>query len=322
MSMEFVRSVVDGEMQAVDHLIRARLHSEVPLASQIGEYIIAGGGKRLRPMMVLLAARALGYQGDKHHELAAMIELIHTSTLLHDDVVDESSLRRGRDTANALFGNAASVLVGDFLYTRAFQMMVSANSMRIMEVMADATNIIAEGEVLQLMNIGNVDIDEAGYLKVIRFKTAKLFEAATRIGAILNSADPQTEAALSRYGMHLGTAFQIIDDVLDYSGEQAEIGKSLGDDLAEGKPTLPLIYLMRQGNAETAELVRDALQNANRDRFPAIAAAVANSPALDYARQIARSEANQAQSCLESLPDSPYRQALHLLAEIALGRKS
>lgn len=322
MSMEFVRSVVDGEMQAVDHLIRARLHSEVPLASQIGEYIIAGGGKRLRPMMVLLAARALGYQGDKHHELAAMIELIHTSTLLHDDVVDESSLRRGRDTANALFGNAASVLVGDFLYTRAFQMMVSANSMRIMEVMADATNIIAEGEVLQLMNIGNVDIDEAGYLKVIRFKTAKLFEAATRIGAILNSADPQTEAVLSRYGMHLGTAFQIIDDVLDYSGEQAEIGKSLGDDLAEGKPTLPLIYLMRQGNAETAELVRDALQNANRDRFPAIAAAVANSPALDYARQIARSEANQAQSCLESLPDSPYRQALHLLAEIALGRKS
>lgn len=322
MSMEFVRSVIDGEMQAVDQLIRTHLHSEVPLVSQVGEYIIAGGGKRLRPMMVLLAARALGYQGTQHHQLAAMIELIHTSTLLHDDVVDESSLRRGRDTANALFGNAASVLVGDFLYTRAFQMMVSAHSMRIMEVMADATNIIAEGEVLQLMNVGNIDIDEADYLKVIRFKTAKLFEAATRIGAILNEADQATENAIARYGMHLGTAFQIIDDVLDYSGEQAEIGKSLGDDLAEGKPTLPLIYLMRQGNAETAALVRDALQNANRDRFPAVAAAVTQSTALDYARAVARHEADLAQASLAPLPESPYRQALHRLTELAISRRN
>jgi len=321
-SMEFVRSVIDGEMQAVDHLIRARLHSEVPLISQIGEYIIAGGGKRLRPMMVLLAARALGYQGETHHELAAMIELIHTSTLLHDDVVDESALRRGRETANNLFGNAASVLVGDFLYTRAFQMMVSAHSMRIMEVMAEATNIIAEGEVLQLMNIGNIDIDEATYLQVIQFKTAKLFEAATRIGAILNNANTNVEEALAGYGMHLGTAFQIIDDVLDYSGAEDEIGKSLGDDLSEGKPTLPLIYLMRQGSPDEADLVRLALQSARREDFPAIAVAVSQSGALDYARAIARREADQAQSCLAMLPESPYRQALHLLAEIALSRKN
>jgi len=321
-SMEFVRSVIDGEMQAVDHLIRARLHSEVPLISQIGEYIIAGGGKRLRPMMVLLAARALGYQGETHHELAAMIELIHTSTLLHDDVVDESALRRGRETANNLFGNAASVLVGDFLYTRAFQMMVSAHSMRIMEVMAEATNIIAEGEVLQLMNIGNIDIDEATYLQVIQFKTAKLFEAATRIGAILNNANANVEEALAGYGMHLGTAFQIIDDVLDYSGAEDEIGKSLGDDLSEGKPTLPLIYLMRQGSPDEADLVRLALQSARREDFPAIAVAVSQSGALDYARAIARREADQAQSCLAMLPESPYRQALHLLAEIALSRKN
>lgn len=322
MSMEFVRSVINGEMQAVDQLIRTRLHSEVPLISQIGEYIIAGGGKRLRPMMVLLAARALGYQGDRHHELAAMIELIHTSTLLHDDVVDESALRRGRETANHLFGNAASVLVGDFLYTRAFQMMVSAHSMRIMEVMADATNIIAEGEVLQLMNIGNVDIDEAAYLQVIQFKTAKLFEAATRIGAILCDADSATEEAIARYGMHLGTAFQIIDDVLDYSGAQDEIGKSLGDDLAEGKPTLPLIYLMQHGTEAQAGLVRHALQNASRDSFPAIATAVTQSGALDYARQIAQAEARHAQAQLDHLADTPYRQALQQLATLAVNRQN
>ncbi|QKJ66684.1 octaprenyl diphosphate synthase [Deefgea piscis] len=322
MSMKFVKSVVDADMASVDSVIRERLYSEVVLVRQVAEYIVASGGKRLRPMIVLLAAQALGYQGNKHHELAAVIEFIHTATLLHDDVVDESSLRRGRDTANALFGNAASVLVGDFLYSRAFQMMVGCGSMRVMEVLSDATNIIAEGEVLQLMNIGNTDVDEEDYLKVIRYKTAKLFEAAARLGAILNNSDPALEDAIARYGMHLGTAFQIIDDVLDYSGQQEEIGKSLGDDLAEGKPTLPLIYVMKHGEPDAAAVVKDALENAKRENFDAVLAAVQQTGALEYARHTAEQEAERAKACLASLPDNPFTQALHALASLAIDRNS
>lgn len=319
-SIEFVKTVLAEEMRAVDGLIRTRLQSEVALISQVAEYIISAGGKRLRPQVLLLTAGALGYRGTHHHELAAMIELIHTSTLLHDDVVDESALRRGRETANAMFGNAASVLVGDFLYTRAFQMMVSAESMRVMQVMADATNIIAEGEVLQLMNIGNVDIDEAGYLKVIRYKTAKLFEAAARLGAILCAADEATETALANYGLHLGAAFQIIDDVLDYSGQQDEIGKSLGDDLAEGKPTLPLIHVLRSGSPVHATIVRTALEQADRNLLPQVLAAVNATGALDYSRRVAQAEAAQALACLNNLPDTPHRQALAALTRIAIER--
>ncbi|WP_373976689.1 polyprenyl synthetase family protein [Chitinibacter sp. SCUT-21] len=320
--MQFVKSVVDADMAIMDNVIRDRLYSDVVLVRQVAEYIVASGGKRLRPMITLLSAQALGYQGTHHHELAAVIEFIHTATLLHDDVVDESSLRRGRDTANALFGNAASVLVGDFLYSRAFQMMVNCGSMRIMEVLSDATNVIAEGEVLQLMNIGNIDIDEADYLKVIRYKTAKLFEAASRLGAILAASNTDIEDAMARYGMHLGTAFQIIDDVLDYSGKQEEIGKSLGDDLAEGKPTLPLIYVMRHGAADAAATVKDALEHAKRENFDAVLAAVQQSGALEYARQVAQKEAQLAIDCLEHLADNPHTQALKALATLAINRNS
>jgi len=269
---------------------------------------------------VLLAAQALGYQGENHRKLAAVVEFIHTSTLLHDDVVDESALRRGRATANALFGNAASVLVGDFMYTRAFQLMVSCDSMRVMQVLADATNIIAEGEVLQLMNIGNVEIDEAGYVRVIQYKTAKLFEAASRLGAILVDAPADLEDRMARYGMHLGTAFQIIDDVLDYSGKQEDIGKSLGDDLAEGKPTLPLIYTMRNGTPEQAQVVRDALLNGQREQLPAVLAAVRDCGALDYAHSIATREAAAAQALLADLPTSPALDALNILTTMAVQR--
>ncbi|MBB5192483.1 octaprenyl-diphosphate synthase [Silvimonas terrae] len=320
--MELVKSVVDQDMTAVDALIRKQLYSDVVLVRQVGEYIVSSGGKRLRPIMVLLTAKALGYQGEHHLTLAAVIEFIHTATLLHDDVVDESELRRGRETANALFGNAASVLVGDFVYTRSFQMMVSVGSMRVMEVLAEATNIIAEGEVLQLMNIGNVDIDEAGYLRVIQYKTAKLFEAASRLGAILADADTATEAAFARYGMHLGTAFQIIDDVLDYSGHTEEIGKNLGDDLAEGKPTLPLIYVMRNGSPEHATAVREALTHASRDRFDDVSRAIHATGALDYARKIATAESERAKAELEGVPDSPARRALIALADLAINRNS
>ncbi|GAA5786385.1 polyprenyl synthetase family protein [Chitiniphilus shinanonensis] len=322
MATEFVKSVVGSEMAAVDALIRDRLYSDVILVRQVAEYIVTSGGKRLRPMIVLLAAQALGYQGDHHRRLAAVIEFIHTSTLLHDDVVDESGLRRGRATANALFGNAASVLVGDFLYTRAFQLMVSCGSLRVMEVLADATNIIAEGEVLQLMNIGNVDIDEAGYLQVIQYKTAKLFEAASRLGAILVEAAPEVESRMARYGMHLGTAFQIVDDVLDYTGNPDEIGKNLGDDLAEGKPTLPLIYTMRHGSPEQADAVRNALTHARREHFPAVLAAVRDCGALNYALDVARNEAEQARAMLADLAPNPAVTALLELADLAVNRSS
>ncbi len=321
MDLSHIYSLIAEDMEAVDAVIRARLHSEVVLVRQVAEYIVAAGGKRMRPALVLLTAGALGYQGRHHHDLAAVVEFIHTATLLHDDVVDESDLRRGRDTANALFGNAASVLVGDFLYSRAFQMMVAIGSMRVQEVLADATNTIAEGEVLQLMNCHNADIDVDEYLQVIRFKTAKLFEAAARLGAILGGAGAELEDGFARYGMHLGTAFQLIDDVLDYSGDEAETGKHLGDDLAEGKPTLPLIHTMKHGTAEQAACVRAAIVNGGRDAFPQVLAAVKASGALNAARAQAQAEAAAAVAAIAALPASVYRNALIELPAFSVSRR-
>ncbi len=313
-------TLLEADMAEVDRVIRARLHSEVALVRQVSEYIINSGGKRLRPALVVLAANALGYKGGQHHEMAAVVEFIHTATLLHDDVVDASDLRRGRDTANALFGNATSVLVGDFLYSRAFQMMVSAKSMRVMEVLSDATNIIAEGEVLQLMNCNDPDIDEAAYLRVIRYKTAQLFEAAGRLGAIVQAAPREIEDALGNYGMHLGTAFQIIDDVLDYSGETDLIGKNVGDDLAEGKPTLPLIFAMKHGTAEEAEIIRNAIQNGDSSNFQRILGIVKQTGALDHARSQAKAESELAQAAISALPGSQYKDALLELSAFAVTR--
>ncbi|MDR2000362.1 MAG: octaprenyl diphosphate synthase [Zoogloeaceae bacterium] len=315
-------SLIADDMKAVDAVIRQRLHSEVVLVRQVAEYIVSGGGKRMRPALVLLTAKAMGYAGDKHHELAAVVEFIHTATLLHDDVVDESALRRGRETANALFGNAASVLVGDFLYSRAFQMMVGVGSMRVQEVLADATNVIAEGEVLQLMNCHNADIDVEEYLQVIRFKTAKLFEAAARLGAILGNATPDVEDALARYGMHLGTAFQLVDDVLDYSGAEAETGKHLGDDLAEGKPTLPLIHVLKRGTPEQAACVRLAIEEGGREMFPQVLAAVKASGALEAARACAQAEAQTAIDAIAQLPASTSRDALIELPTFSVVRRN
>ena len=307
-------------MQAVDAVIRKRLHSDVSLVRQVAEYIINAGGKRLRPALVLLCAGALGYKGSRHHELAAIIEFIHTATLLHDDVVDESDLRRGHETANALFGNAASVLVGDFLYSRSFQMMVELGDMRIMRVLSDATNIIAEGEVLQLMNCHDADVDELRYLQVIRYKTAKLFEAASQLGAIIGDADPETERSLADYGTHLGTAFQLIDDVLDYSGTEAETGKHLGDDLAEGKPTLPLIYVMQNGTPAQAECVRKAIEHGGREDFPGVLAAIHATGALEHTQKQASKEAERAAAALESLPASTHKDSLLELSAFAVDR--
>jgi len=314
-------SLIAEDMNAVDGIIRRRLHSDVVLVRQVAEYIIAGGGKRMRPALVLLAAGACGYKGEHHRELAAVVEFIHTATLLHDDVVDESALRRGRDTANAMFGNAASVLVGDFLYSRAFQMMVSVGSMRIMEILADATNVIAEGEVLQLMNCHNVDIEVDQYLQVIRYKTAKLFEAAARLGAILGAVPADHEDGLARYGMHLGTAFQLVDDVLDYSAEEAETGKHLGDDLAEGKPTLPLIHVMRHGSAAQSACVRNAIESGGRESFPEVLAAIHATGALQETLQRAEQEVALAQKAIDFLLPSQYRESLLELSSFAVRRK-
>ena len=308
-------------MKAVDAVIRARLYSEVPLVRQIAEHIIAGGGKRMRPALLLLSAGALGYRGSHHHELAAVVEFIHTATLLHDDVVDESALRRGRDTANAQFGNAASVLVGDFLYSRAFQMMVGVGSMRVMQVLADATNVIAEGEVLQLMNCHNTEISVDDYLQVVRYKTAKLFEASARLGAILGDATPALEECFAAYGMHLGTAFQIVDDVLDYSGHEGEIGKNLGDDLAEGKPTLPLIHVMKVGNSNQAGVVRSALEQGGREAFPEVIRAVQETGALEAALEVATAEVEKAKLALKDVTHSQYRDALLQSASFAVARR-
>lgn len=321
MTLDDLYALIADDMRAVDAVIRQRLHSDVVLVRQVAEYIVAGGGKRMRPALVLLAAGTVGYRGTRHHESAAIVEFIHTATLLHDDVVDESNLRRGRSTANALFGNAASVLVGDFLYSRAFQMMVGIGSMRVMEVLSDATNVIAEGEVLQLMNCHNADIDVEEYLQVIRYKTAKLFEAAGRLGAIIGGADATVEAALSDYGMHLGTAFQLIDDVLDYSGTEAETGKHVGDDLAEGKPTLPLIHAMKHGTAEQASCVRRAIEEGGRDQFAEVLAAVRASGAIEASRAQAEAEAKSAAAALSALPASIYREALIQLSSFAVDRR-
>lgn len=307
-------------MQAVDALIRRRLRSEVALVSSVAEHIIGSGGKRLRPAVVLLSCGAFGFRGAERHALAAVIEFIHTATLLHDDVVDESDLRRGRTTANAVFGNAASVLVGDFLYSRAFQMMVEVGSMPVMAVLAEATNTIAEGEVLQLLNAHDASIDEAKYLDVIRRKTAKLFEAAARVGAILGGATSAAERSMARYGMHLGTAFQLIDDVLDYSADTAETGKNLGDDLNEGKPTLPLIRAIRSGTPEQAVLVRRAIESGGRADFDQVLDAIVSSGAIEYARGRAEEESRLAIGALEDMPDSIYRRSLLELARFAAGR--
>jgi len=317
---ELLRNRIAADMLAVDAMIRRRLESDVVLVRQIAEYIIAGGGKRLRPALVFLAAGATGYRGEHHVELAAVVEFIHTATLLHDDVVDESELRRGRKTANAEFGNAASVLVGDFLYSRAFQIMVAVRSMRVMEVLADATNAIAEGEVLQLLNAHNFSMSEPAYLEVIRRKTAKLFEAAAQLGAILGEATPDIERGLARYGMHLGTAFQLIDDVLDYSGDAAHTGKNLGDDLKEGKPTLPLIHVMQRGSPAQAALVRSAIERGGREEFREVLDAIRLTGALDYARSKAKEEARAASEAIAGLPGSSYRESLLELSAFAVER--
>jgi octaprenyl-diphosphate synthase len=319
-AIDAIREFMAADMSAVDEVIRRRLGSDVLLIRQVAEYIVGSGGKRLRPMLLLLAAGAFGYRGPHRHELAAVIEFIHTATLLHDDVVDESGLRRGQATANALFGNAASVLVGDFVYSRAFQMMVEVNSFRVLEVLADATNVIAEGEVMQLMCCHNPDIDENGYLEVIRCKTAKLFEAATRLGAILGGASRDHELAVAEYGTRLGTAFQLIDDVLDYSGEQVVIGKNIGDDLAEGKPTLPLIYSIKHGSREQSRLVRLAIEQGGRDELDAVIEAIRATGALDYARDQARRESRSACDALAGLPRSKERDYLLQLADFAATR--
>ncbi len=313
--------MVADDLVEVDRVIRARLTSEVALINTVSDYIIAAGGKRMRPVLLLLMARALDYPGRHHHLLAAVVEFIHTATLLHDDVVDESDLRRGRQTANSAFGNAASVLVGDFLYSRAFQMMVALGNLRVMQVLSDATNVIAEGEVLQLLNVNDPDTDEESYLRVIRYKTAKLFEAATQVGAILGNAPAGVEKSLAEFGMHLGTAFQVIDDVLDYSGDLAETGKNLGDDLAEGKPTLPLIRAMQVGNASERALVRHAIEEGGKADLPAVVAAIQRTGALDYARDCARREAAIATSRLASLAGSAFKDSLLQLAHFSVERK-
>ncbi len=299
-----------ADMREVDAVIQRRLSSDVTLVNQIAHYIISAGGKRIRPMLVLLFSKALGFEGSERFELAATVEFIHTATLLHDDVVDESALRRGRDTANALFGNAASVLVGDFIYSRAFQMMVSVERIAVLRVLADATNVIAEGEVLQLMNMHDPDIAVEDYLRVIRFKTAKLFEASARLGAVLAGADSAVEEACADYGRSLGTAFQLIDDLLDYEGSTPQLGKNVGDDLREGKPTLPLLVAMERGSASERELIRHAIEHGEVARLPEVVDIVRRTGAVEVTREAARAEADKARGALALIPDSACREAL------------
>ncbi len=309
-------------MRQVDEVIRRRLASDVALINQIAHYIVSAGGKRIRPRLVLLFTEALGFDGPSRFELAATVEFIHTATLLHDDVVDESSLRRGRATANALFGNAASVLVGDFLYSRAFQMMVGVGRMRVLEVLADATNVIAEGEVLQLMNMHDADLSVEDYLRVIRFKTAKLFEASARLGAVLANADIGVEDACADYGRSLGTAFQLIDDVLDYGGDTHELGKNIGDDLREGKPTLPLLLAMQRGTDDQRTLIRHAIEHGEAERLPEIVDIVCRTGALEATRHAARAEADKACASLQKLPATRAREALLELCVRSVERSS
>lgn len=315
-----VRDLVAGDLLATDQLILERISSDVVLISQIGHYIVSGGGKRLRPLLLLLAARAMGYQGRHHITLAAVIEFIHTATLLHDDVVDESSLRRGRNTVNNLWGNAASVLVGDYLYSRSFEMMVTVQDLRIMEILSRTTTAIAEGEVLQLLNCNNAATSEDSYLQVISRKTAILFSAAGRLAAVLMGTDDAVEQAMSAYGQHLGTAFQLIDDVLDYKANPEDLGKNLGDDLAEGKPTLPLIYALQQSNEQQAAVLRKAIEAGNRDAFNGVYAIIQATDAIAYTERRAQKEAKKAVDCLACLPASAAKDAMITLAGFSIAR--
>ncbi len=319
MTLSEIRQLIAEDIAATDQLILKRLASDVVLINQIGHYIIHSGGKRLRPLMTLLSARACGYEGQHHLTMAAVIEFIHTSTLLHDDVVDESDTRRGNKTANEVWGNAASVLVGDFLYSRSFEMMVEPNEMAIMRLMSEATNVIAEGEVLQLLNCHDVSTDETRYMEVIHRKTAKLFEAATQLGAIL-AHQPEWEQPLAQYGCLVGTAFQLVDDALDYMGDAETLGKNVGDDLAEGKPTLPLIYILEHGSEEEKAIVRRAIESEGIALIDEVSEIIRNSGAIEYTYEVARKEAIAAQDALTVLPDSEYKNALTALAELAVGR--
>lgn len=320
MDLDQIRALVADDMNAVNDRIRERLQSSVVLINQLGHYIINSGGKRLRPLLVLLSARACGAGDRRHIDLAAIIEFIHTATLLHDDVVDASELRRGRETANALFGNEASVLVGDFLYSRSFEMMVEIGSMRVMEILAHTTNTIAEGEVLQLLNCHDADTPEERYMEVIQSKTAKLFEAAARIGAVLGGQPESVEQAMAAYGMHLGTAFQLIDDVLDYGASAEEMGKNMGDDLAEGKPTLPLIRAIAQSGPAERAMLRDVIENGGTDDLEAVLRTIESTDAIAYTARLAADEAAMAKKALEALPPSSYRSALSALADFSVDR--
>ncbi len=317
-----VRNLVADEIGAVDRLIKTRLYSDVVLINQLSHYIIGSGGKRLRPVIALLSAKAVGYNGSQHIDVAAIIELIHTATLLHDDVVDSSKMRRGRETANLIWGSEASVLVGDFVYSRAFQMMVDLQNMRILEILADATNIIAEGEVMQLVNCHDPNTTEQRYLDTIRNKTAKLFEAAAELGIVVGGGKPELETALARYGRHLGTAFQLVDDALDYRGSLAQLGKNIGDDLAEGKPTLPLLYAMWNGTDEQAQTVREAIEKGGLEHIAEISEAIESTGAITYTFALAEAEAVQAKAALSGLAPSPYLDALDRLATFAVHRNS
>ncbi|WP_223669223.1 octaprenyl diphosphate synthase [Kangiella shandongensis] len=322
MNLADIRALVESDFQATNQMILDRLQSDVALVDQVGHYIVAAGGKRLRPMLVLLAAKSTGYEGNDHAKLAAVIELIHTSTLLHDDVVDESSMRRGRETANELFGNQASVLVGDFLYSRSFQMMVEVDNMKVLNVLADTTNQVAAGEVLQLMNINDPDVSEEGYYQVIERKTAILFAAATQLGALLTGASDQIEKGLRTYGLQLGTAFQLVDDALDYAADADEMGKNVGDDLAEGKPTLPLIYALTQSSPENQALIRKAIEQGGLDDLERILAIVKSSNAIEYTYQAAEKAVKKAIDALTPLPDTAFKTALIELAKLSLNRNS
>ncbi len=315
-----IRALVRTDSKAVDQLIVTRLSSDVALINELGRYIVNSGGKRLRPLLVLLAARACNYPGPHHIELAAVIEFIHTATLLHDDVVDASDLRRGKQTANAIWGNEAAVLVGDFLYSRSFEMMVGVNSMRVMEILSTTTNTIAEGEVLQLLNCHDADTTEKRYRQVIEFKTAKLFEASARLGAVLGKQPEEVENALALYGLHLGTAFQLIDDALDYGASGGDIGKNIGDDLAEGKPTLPLIHAMRHGTEEQAQMIRRSIEQGGLDQVERVLGAIESTNAIAYTSRAAQREADLAIEALTELPSSRYRDALYGLAEFSVNR--
>lgn len=319
MSLPELLAPITDDMKAVDAVIRARLDSEVVLIRTIGDYIVGAGGKRMRPAMLLAVARALGYSGTHHHLLAGVVEFIHTATLLHDDVVDESDMRRGRSTANAVFGNAASVLVGDYLYSRSFEMMVETRSMPAMEVLSGATTIIAEGEVLQLLNVHDPDVSMERYLQVVRYKTAKLFEAAAQVGAIIAGAGNDVEQAAAAFGRHVGTAFQLIDDVLDYSGDADALGKNVGDDLREGKPTMPLIHVMETGTPEQRDLIKNAIRTGEAD-FKAVADAIKDTGALEYTRQAATREAELARQALAAFPDSIYQETLLKFCSFAVER--